>query len=1205
MSTHNTFKFIALSLFCQVILYSPLYAGDIAQDSVPTEINYQGRLEKDNAPITGPVHITFRIYDAVTGGNLEWSSSELLVNAVQGIFSASIEPPWSVFSTAEGRYLEVQIESDILSPREPFQSAAFSLVAKRLEDGSNISITSMTTVGNVGIGTSSPDKKLVVNGDIRILSGGGIYFPDGGGFMNSSNVGSAGNVSNNVNSIIISDADDNNLGDVIFKTGTLAGSEKMRISTNGYVGIGVISPLGKLDVDGSLYIGDEGIYDRDDAEVNIMENLGVDGGVIIGANDESISIGATDNIIALTSGGSERMRIYSNGNVGIGLTIPTSNLHVNGDIVSNGGLRGGNVSIGDYADWTSLNNEIRSIDAAHLLLQQNNVLNVGIGLSAPTEKLHVHGSVKADYGIIASTAAFSGNVAVLGNLVANNPLGSNVELSSTVIYGTLQVTGPIGSDQGYPAYLASTQVFSGENTFLNKLTVSDDMISSARVGAGVIDYDFGAGKYLQIGDNKVEFVNDNALAYIVAGSNADSKIHFYRGASEAARLETQSGNNLAIVVANETKALIDTSNFRIFDSAVYISTGQGTIPAIYVSPTDGNVGMGTTVLDPNWQLTVDGNIRISGSTGNGIIFADGTILTTAGGGSASALSNNDDVLIQSDADNVGGGDIIINAGSVNGIFVNSGGNIGMGTQNPISKLNIRGGDLVLGNPYLASYGSNGVEDLIIAGSLVVDGGFIQRSASPVQFSALTVSGDVFLSTAATAVTGIGTDNALQRLQVAGDINIEAGYGLRINNTAVSTQYLRGNGTRFVSSAILDGDIPSTIVRTSQSISTTLPLAGGGNLSTDRTFTVGGLSSLGTANYVVGVDNGAVGWEYKNIIGTTNEIDIIHAVGAITIGLVDPLIVGNGGTGATNLTSGGILYGGGTGAISALNVLTNGQLLIGDNSGSPTAAGLTGTANQIVITNDAGSITLSLPQDIHSGATPTFSSVNASSGIFTGAGLTQYSLYLSSGIIVSAGTVVFPAFRMATGAVDNYVLATDANGNASWKDPSTTGFGDNVVGNEVRDATNSTLIRSGSGTSGNPYELALNLNSINTWTASQTFSGGLSGTLTGNAATATALAADPTDCTLPDVAIGVNAAGTAVCSQPSNVTGTAANVTGTVAVANGGTGASTADAAKTNLGIPGTGTAALNYVVCLKAVGPPAELGYCTNISTTTGSCTCN
>jgi hypothetical protein len=57
---------------------------------------------------------------------------------------------------------------------------------------------------------------------------------------------------------------------------------------------------------------------------------------------------------------------------------------------------------------------------------------------------------------------------------------------------------------------------------------------------------------------------------------------------------------------------------------------------------------------------------------------------------------------------------------------------------------------------------------------------------------------------------------------------------------------------------------------------------------------------------------------------------------------------------------------------------------------------------------------------------------------------------------------------------------------------------------------------------------------------------------GNAGTATALAAAPTACTLPQVALGVAASGNASCSEPSNVTGTAANLSGTPALPNGAT-----------------------------------------------------
>jgi len=108
-----------------------------------------------------------------------------------------------------------------------------------------------------------------------------------------------------------------------------------------------------------------------------------------------------------------------------------------------------------------------------------------------------------------------------------------------------------------------------------------------------------------------------------------------------------------------------------------------------------------------------------------------------------------------------------------------------------------------------------------------------------------------------------------------------------------------------------------------------------------------------------------------IAGTANEINITDdGDGTITIGIVDPLIVGKGGTGLTTLTDHSILLGSGTGAVTPLGVATNGQLPIGSTGADPVLAELTGTANQVTVTSGAGSITLSLPQDIHTAATPT-------------------------------------------------------------------------------------------------------------------------------------------------------------------------------------------------------------------------------------------
>ena len=93
-----------------------------------------------------------------------------------------------------------------------------------------------------------------------------------------------------------------------------------------------------------------------------------------------------------------------------------------------------------------------------------------------------------------------------------------------------------------------------------------------------------------------------------------------------------------------------------------------------------------------------------------------------------------------------------------------------------------------------------------------------------------------------------------------------------------------------------------------------------------------------------------------------------------------LEVGIGGTGAATLTDGGILLGSGTGAITALGVAANGQIPIGDGTTDPVLATITGTVNQVTVTNGAGTITLSTPQDIATTSTPTFGNL-----ILAGAG----------------------------------------------------------------------------------------------------------------------------------------------------------------------------------------------------------------------------
>ena len=119
-----------------------------------------------------------------------------------------------------------------------------------------------------------------------------------------------------------------------------SGAERMRITTSGNVGIGTSSPISSLMV--SKTLASNQTYLTLDNKTNSKYNWGIDWAVLDSTNVPVAAIRAiypVDNDISLgfyTYNGSgnvtERMRITSGGNVGIGNTNPSVSLHVNGTI---------------------------------------------------------------------------------------------------------------------------------------------------------------------------------------------------------------------------------------------------------------------------------------------------------------------------------------------------------------------------------------------------------------------------------------------------------------------------------------------------------------------------------------------------------------------------------------------------------------------------------------------------------------------------------------------------------------------------------------------------------------------------------------------------------------------------------------------------------------------------------------------------------
>ena len=133
-------------------------------------------------------------------------------------------------------------------------------------------VMTMQSNGNVGIGTTTPAKKLDIvsttsdaAGEMRlagILASDNLPF----GKINFANTAAANTQTNEILAYIAGEkADSSNRGELTFATSDSASpTEKMRIDSSGNVGIGTNSPRGKLDVVGNTDTDSDFLTIQDD-----------------------------------------------------------------------------------------------------------------------------------------------------------------------------------------------------------------------------------------------------------------------------------------------------------------------------------------------------------------------------------------------------------------------------------------------------------------------------------------------------------------------------------------------------------------------------------------------------------------------------------------------------------------------------------------------------------------------------------------------------------------------------------------------------------------------------------------------------------------------------------------------------------------------------------------------------------------------------
>ena len=191
----------------------------------------------------------------------------------------------------------------------------------------------------------------------------------------------------------IENRNDTTAGPIIFRQ--FDGSvqvEKMRINTNGFVGIGTNSPATTLDVDGSIYFSSRLRSTSGGTAANPSIQPGNDA-------DTGIFHPSETNTIGFTTTGVERIRISSSGAVGIGAFPPQSLVHAEGDRDYTGttpGLTSYDYNLGSGTAFVGIgqSNGIPTIQGhgagtSYKLLLNPNAGNVGIGTDNPDVKLHV------------------------------------------------------------------------------------------------------------------------------------------------------------------------------------------------------------------------------------------------------------------------------------------------------------------------------------------------------------------------------------------------------------------------------------------------------------------------------------------------------------------------------------------------------------------------------------------------------------------------------------------------------------------------------------------------------------------------------------------------------------------------------------------------------------------------------------------------
>jgi hypothetical protein len=399
--------------------------GALVNNATPTSGLIQDRTTET---IVGSTD-TFLIGDASDSNNLKKMT---VANVMKAQLTGTINTTAGTITTLNSSLLTTgtgTASAPAIAPSSDTNTGIFFPAADTIalaEGGTEV--MRIDSSGNVGIGATSMSQKLVVVGGssdtetIRIITGSqsGIQQTTGLGFAFSTGA---------THPSVLIQAEEFDTADqranIILSTNNtntdVAPTERLRIDSSGNVGIGTASPAVKLHVDGSARVGSGNDYQFDST---------------LKINGEST--GATGYLRFYTNS-LERLRIDSDGNVGIGTTSPSQKLVVVGATSDTETIRiitgsasgtqqatGIGFAFSTTATHPSARIQAEEFDAtdlrADIIFSTNNTNtdiepsermrissagNVSIGTATALSTLHVHGNITLSNTTTATSAGTS------------------------------------------------------------------------------------------------------------------------------------------------------------------------------------------------------------------------------------------------------------------------------------------------------------------------------------------------------------------------------------------------------------------------------------------------------------------------------------------------------------------------------------------------------------------------------------------------------------------------------------------------------------------------------------------------------------------------------------------------------------------------------------------------------------------------------